>query len=558
LLVRLQSGGDQATLVPLHSAAAAIALHLVLAAVLGVALAALVPDHAGSAAAALAIGLLAGLVWWTFGSLTLSPLLLGNDPTWTIDAATAAVPSLVGDLFLGALGALLLSLARRFAPVPAAKESAPPQGPRIVILGGGFGGVATAQRLERIFAHDPSVELTLVSESNYLLFTPMLAEVASSALEPQHISAPVRASCPRTRFRRAEVETIDLEGRAVRIRSGASGRAEALPYDHLVLALGSVPTYRGLPGLAEHAFPLKSLEDATVLRNHAIALLERADAEEDAALRARLLTFVVVGGGFAGTETAAELYDLMHAVLRYYPHVPPDELRFVLVHSGERILPELGPKLGEYALRKLEGRGIEFVLGARVAGASAEAIRLADGTEIGTHTLVWTAGNQPSPLLATLACERSRAGAIVADEYMRVLGYANVWAIGDCAQIPDPENPGSFYPPTAQHALRQGKVLAGNIAATLGGRDLKPFRFRTIGLLVGLGHRTAAAEIRGRHFSGLAAWLMWRGIYWSKLPGAEKKLRVLFDWAIDLAFPRDIVLTGPARPHRPEGGDPDE
>jgi NADH dehydrogenase len=228
--------------------------------------------------------------------------------------------------------------------------------------------------------------------------------------------------------------------------------------------------------------------------------------------------------------------------------VPDDELRFLLVHSGERILPELGPELAAYARERLEARGIEFALGTRLAGATADAVTLGDGRTVPTRTLVWTAGNQPAGVLGTLGCERSGTGAVVVDATLRVPGYEDVWAIGDCARIPDPDTDGGFYPPTAQHALREGKTVAGNIAAVLAGREPKPFRFRTIGLLVGLGQRTAAAEIRGRRFSGLAAWLMWRGIYWSKLPGLEKKLRVGFDWAIDLAFARDIVLTStPAR-----------
>jgi NADH dehydrogenase len=550
LLARLQPGGEDAMLVQLDSAGAEIALHLVFATLLGAALAVLVPEGGRAPAAAVAVGLATGLGFWTFGSLTLSPLLAGDTPTWSVDAAGAAMPSLVGDLFYGALAALLLALTARFVPARAPAEAG--GGTRILILGGGFGGVAAARRLEGRFARDPSVEVTVVSESNYLLFTPLLAEVAGGALEPQHVSAPVRAACGRARVRRATVEAIDLEARSVSIRSGPGAAAEALRYDHLVLALGSVPTYRDLPGLEEHAFALKSLGDASTLRNHVLGLLELADAEADPVERRRMLTFVVVGGGFAGTETAAELFDLVHAVRHYYPHVPAEELRFVLVHSGDRILPELSPELGAYALAKLEQRGLELLLETRVAGATAESILLEGAEPIRTRTVVWTAGNRPSPLVADLGLETSRAGAILADATLRVPGGDGVWAIGDCAQIPDPDHPGTAYPPTAQHALRQGKAVADNIAAVLAGHEPKPFRFRTIGLLVGLGRRTAAAEIKGRCFSGLGAWLLWRGIYWTKLPGVEKKLRVLFDWTIDLAFPRDIVQTEPPPPRAPE------
>jgi NADH dehydrogenase len=347
----------------------------------------------------------------------------------------------------------------------------------------------------------------------------------------------------RTHVRRATVEAIDTVAQVVRVRASAAMLTEAVPYDHLVLALGSVPRYFGLPGMEEHAFTLKSLHDATQLRNHVIALLERADVEPDEAERHRQLTFVVAGGGFAGTELIAELFDLVQSVLRYYPHIEGRELRFVLVHSGTRVLPEISAELANYALAKLQARGIEFLLGTRVAGATPAAVLLAGGEEVPTRTLVWTAGNQPSPLLQTLPCERNRSGAVVAESTLQVKGLHNVWAVGDCAQIPDAYNEGKPCPPTAQHALREGKVVAENVVAALRAQPLKRFRFRTIGTLVALGHRTAVAEVRGWKFSGLLAWLMWRTIYLSKLPGLEKKMRVALDWTLDLVFPRDIVLT---------------
>jgi NADH dehydrogenase len=373
----------------------------------------------------------------------------------------------------------------------------------------------------------------------------MLAEVASSGLEAQHISAPVRAALPRTRFRRAEVADVDVAAATVGLRTGRAA-VERLPYDHLVLALGAVPNFFGLPGMETHAFTLKTLQDATRLRNHVITQLERADAEIDPVERRRALSFVVAGGGFAGTEMIAELFDLVHSVLRYYPGIRPDEPRFALVHSGERILPEISPALADYALRKLQARGIEFVLKTRVAGATDAAVLLGEGHEIPARTVVWTAGNQPHPLLKTLPCERNRAGAVLAAPTLEVQGLSRVWAAGDCAEIPDLNSPGRSCPPTAQHALRQGRVAAENIAAAINGRRPAPFRFRALGVLVALGHRTAVAEIRGLKFSGFLAWFMWRTVYLSKLPGLEKKVRVALDWALDLFFPRDIVLTGGA------------
>jgi NADH:ubiquinone reductase (H+-translocating) len=500
----------------------------------------------GGHAATLGAGLVAGLLSWVLGPLTLLPLLAGQAPTWSLAAATAAFPYLVGALLYGGLtgvGLHLLAAAWLAArPAPAAVVPPPPTA-RVVVLGGGFGGVAAAQQLERDLARQPGVEVALVSQSNYLLFTPMLAEVAASSLEARHISAPVRAACRSTRFVRAEVQAIDPDARVVTVQAGPSAPAEALLYEHLVLALGAVPDYRGLPGMAEHAIALKTLEDATRLRDHVLGLLELADAEPDPTRRAQQLTFVVAGGGFAGTELVAELFDLVHSVLHYYPSIGREEPRFVLVHSRGRILPELGPELAGYALDRLQARGIRFRLSTRVAGATPDAMLLEGGGRIPTRTLVWTAGNRPNPILGMLPAERTPTGAVVVDPTLRVAGLDGVWAIGDCAAIPTPQ--GGTYPPTAQHALREGRLVARNVAAALRGRPPKPFRFRTIGTLVALGHRSAAAELRGRRFSGLLAWLMWRAVYLAKLPGFERKARVLLDWTIDLFLPRDIVLTQP-------------
>ena len=535
-----------ATLAGLHPESGGIALHLTASTLMGLGFATIFRYQPGGYAAMISGGTLYGLLWWIVGPLTLQPLLMGTGPTWSLAQAGAAFPSLIGLFLYGGVTGFcfygLLSLHGRSEPVT------PPVPPeelrrRVVILGGGFGGVSAAQRLGDLFARDRSIDVTLVSQSNYLLFTPMLAEVASSGLEAQHISTPVRAALPKTRFRRAEIKEIDTAARAVRIQTSATAPSETLAYDDLVLALGAVPSFHGLPGVETHAFTLKSLADAVRLRNRVIALLERADVEVDPEERRRQLTFVVCGGGFAGTEMIAELRDLAHSVLRYYPQIQRGELRFVLVHSGERILPELSGDLASYAQRKLESRGISFCLGRRVAQLSPEHVVLTDGSQNQTRTLVWTAGNRPNPLLAALPCERNRAGAVVVERTLQVKGFANLWAIGDCAQIPDVDHAGAFYPPTAQHAIREGRVAADNIARLLQGRSPRPFRFQTIGTLVALGHRTAVAQVRGWKFSGFLAWFLWRTVYLGKLPGLEKKVRVALDWSVDLFFPRDIVLT---------------
>ncbi|MEV4314761.1 NAD(P)/FAD-dependent oxidoreductase [Actinocrispum sp. NPDC049592] len=468
-------------------------------------------------------GALIGVLGWLLVQLSLVPLLHGEIPAWSAGAVLRGYPVLVADVLHGGLTGFVLAFVPRVRKGHTTRESV-----RIVIVGGGFAGVSAAKRLERHALRGAGIDVTLVSDSNFLLFTPMLAEVASGALEPAHISAPVRSAVAHTMFRNGRVSKVDADARLVQVGD------DVIPYDHLVLAVGSVPHSFGLPGVAEHAWTLKSLVDATRLRDHVIGRLELADNEPDGATREHLLTFVVAGGGFAGTETIAELFDLVHRIVHFFPGVDPGELRFLLVHPGERILPEMPANLADYALQRLKSRGIECLLGVRVAKATASEVWLDNGESFSTSTFVWTAGNRPNPL----AGER----AIETDARLKAVGLDNVWAVGDCARIPAPD--GTHYPPTAQHALRQGTVVADNIAAVLKGHQPRDFRFRTLGLLVALGHRTAAADVRGRQFSGFAAWLLWRGVYLAKLPGMDKRIRVLFDWVLDLVFPRDIVVTG--------------
>jgi NADH dehydrogenase len=478
-------------------------------------------------------GMLLGVLAWAVLTLTALPAL-GQ-------AATALFPTLLVSLCAGGLvGPGLQAALRQRSPVR--RLSAPARGrQRVVILGGGFGGVAAAQRFEQLLPWTPGLDVTLVSQDNSLLFTPMLAEVAAGSVAAANVSVPLRAACPRTRSRRAEVLGIDPARRAVHLRS-AGGVLESLPYDHLVLAVGAVPNLRDLPGVAANALTLKTLEDARRLRDHVIGRLEQADQEHDPRERRRWLTFVVAGGGFAGTEAVASVFDLVHSVLRYFPQVRPNEPRFVLVHARERILPELGGRLAGYAHGKLQARGIELRLGATVAAADPDGVVLDDGERLPARTLIWAAGSRPSPLLADLPLAR-HGGAVLVDPTLRVRGTANVWAVGDCARVPDIERRGAACPPTAQHAVRQGKAVADNVVAAITGRPPAPFRYRALGFLVPLGHQSAAAELRGMRFSGLPAWLLWRGLYLWKLPGSQKRLRVLLDWTVELFFPRDIALT---------------
>jgi NADH:ubiquinone reductase (H+-translocating) len=410
--------------------------------------------------------------------------------------------------------------------------------PRIVILGGGFGSIYAALRLEKSLARGVALEVTLVNRENFFLFTPMLHEVAASDLDVTHIVNPIRALLRRVRFVEGEVEAIDLEARRVLVSHGGDGHRHEIEYDHLVIALGAVTNFYGLPGVEERALTMKSLGDAIALRNRLIECLEEADPEccRD---KAPLLTFVVAGGGFAGVETVAAVNDFLREALRFYPNLAEAQLRVVLVHDGPVILPELGEPLGIYAQRKLTERKVEIRVDTKIAGMSETGVKLGDGTMIPAKTLVWTAGTAPNPLLGTLPCRKER-GRVVANAYMEVDGWPGVWALGDGAVIPDPHT-GKPYPPTAQHALRQGRVLAENILAAIRGGQKRPFVFKTVGLLASIGKRTGVARILGVNFSGFVAWWLWRTIYLSKLPRLEKKVRVALDWLLDVVFSKDLV-----------------
>lgn len=409
---------------------------------------------------------------------------------------------------------------------------------RIVILGGGFGGLYTALELERSIARDPQVEVTLVNQDNFFLFTPMLHEVAASDLDMTHIVNPIRKLLKRVQFFQGDVGRIGLKEKVVEVVHGTKSHRHELPYDHLILGVGNVTNYYNLPGLAENALTMKSLGDAIYLRNRVIRNLEEADFECTTA-RSPLMTIVVAGGGFAGVETIAGVNDFLRAAIPFYRNLQESELRIILVHAGPVILPELNEKLGAYAERKLADRGVEIRLNTRVLAYQNGSVELSDGTSVSARTLVWTAGTAPHPILSFLPCSKER-GRIVTDSYMQVPSWPGVWAVGDCASIPHPAT-GKPYPPTAQHALRQGRVLARNIVAEIRGGRKKPFLFSTLGQLAAIGKRTGVAQILGMNFSGFLAWWLWRTIYLSKLPRFEKKCRVALDWTLDLLFSKDLV-----------------
>jgi NADH dehydrogenase len=410
---------------------------------------------------------------------------------------------------------------------------------RIVILGGGFGGIAVATHLERRLRPDEAT-ITLISRENFSVFTPMLPEVSSGALDIRHVVTPIRSQLHKTRFVLADVCSIDVDAQAVNYEHTLTLRRETIDYDHLVIALGSSTSTFGLPGVAERVFALKTLEDAGILRNRFVWLLELSDATHDAALIDRYLTIAVVGGGFTGVEAAGELVELFRSVVRYYPNVERTNIRIVLIEGGPTLLPGLPPRMGEYSAADLRRRGIEIITGDGVAGADDEGIVLQSGRRIETSTIVWSAGIAPSPTIAASPLPRTKRGTIVAEQTMRVEGYTNVWAIGDCASIPNGN--GGFYPPTAQHAIREGPALADNILAALRGEPLRPFSFTALGMMASLGARRAVAQLPGdRTLTGFLAWVLWRTYYLLRLPGLDRKLRVAFDWTLEMMFPRDIA-----------------
>ncbi len=414
---------------------------------------------------------------------------------------------------------------------------------RVLILGGGFGGVYAAMRLEKLLARRDDLEVTLLSRENYFPFTPMLPEVAAGELELSAIINPLRRLLKQVKSFVGVIEAIDLEARRVTVSHAFDGHNHELPYDQLILALGSDTNFFGLPGVEDCCLTVRSLGDAVTIRNQLITHLEEANAECAAGERQPLLTFIVAGGGFAGVETIGGINDFVREAIRFYANLRPDHLRFILVTPDEAILPELNRKLSIYAQRKLALRGVEIITGAKVSAVRDGVVELTNGDQIPANTLIWAAGNAPNPLIAALPLPK-RNGRIAVNEYLEVDGWPGVWAVGDCALVPNPRTAG-FYPPIAQHALREGSRAAGNVAATLYGGRKKPFRYSSVGQLAAIGRHTGVASILGFNFSGFGAWWLWRTIYLSKLPRIEKKIRVALDWTLDLYFPKDFACVTP-------------
>jgi NADH dehydrogenase len=382
--------------------------------------------------------------------------------------------------------------------------------------------------------------VTLISRENFILFTPMLHEVAAGDLYPGDIVNPLRRILRHVKFVEADVCTVDLTGRIVGCRGGIAERELNFEFDHLLLTLGSETNFFNMDGVRDWSVTMKSLSDAALLRNRMVALLEEASLQSDEAARRQLLTFVTAGGGFSGTETTGAVNDFVRETVRYYPQLREELIRVVVVHPGNFLLPELGEELGRYAEGKLRERKVEVIKGQRVANYDGVVVTLSDGTAIPAGTLIWTAGVKPSPVISSLPCQKER-GRLLVNEDMSVPGVVGLWAAGDCAAIPDVKGgTDKFYPPTAQHGIREGVTVAKNIEATILGRPLEPFRFKMLGQLAAIGHHTGVAMVFGIKFSGFIAWWFWRSVYLMKLPRLAKKLRVMVSWTLDLFFGREI------------------
>lgn len=416
---------------------------------------------------------------------------------------------------------------------------------RILILGGGFGGVYTAIALEKKLRRHRDVEIALINKQNYFVFQPMLAEVISGSLSIYDPVVPIRSLCPRVNLYVGEVppDGIDLERKTVTVTSAERSEPHTVAYDQIVLALGTLENFQAVPGLAEHGVHFKVLMDGLALRNRLIHALEAADVEQDATVRRAMLTFVMAGGGFSGVEAIAEVNDYVRDVARHYHNIKQEDIKIVLLHAGPRILPELPEKLSRYAQRLLDKRHVEIRLQTRLGAVTAEEAILSDGTKIPTRTLMATIGATPNPALTSLPCEQDR-GRVVVNEFLEVPGYPGVWALGDCARVIDHKS-GERCPPTAQYATREAKCLANNIVAEMNGKPKKPFSFSALGMMGSLGKRSAVGDVMGFKVSGLLAWLMWRAIYWAKLPGFNRKFRVALNWALHPFLGEDTVPIDP-------------
>jgi NADH dehydrogenase len=413
----------------------------------------------------------------------------------------------------------------------------------LVIVGGGFAGSKTAKHLEHTLP--PDWTLTLVSQENFITFNPLLPEVVGASIMPIHVIAPHRQMIHCSHVAMAQVSEIDTAARVVYYLGEGPG---VIHYDQLVLTCGTNASLDVVKGMSQNGLPLKTLGDALFLRNRIVARLEQAELQPDPEYRRWLTSFIVVGGGFSGVETAGELEDFLHASLKYYRRIRREDLRIVLLHSGDRLLPELSASLGEFTLRKMRGRGVDVRLGARAVRVTDRHVLLESGELLPGGTVICTIGTQPNSLLESIPAAKNR-GRLVVDPDMSVPGLDGVWAAGDCAAVVNAHD-GKVCPPTAQFAEAQARQLAANIVAKLTGQPTRPFRFRPKGQLSAIGHNKAVAEVMGVKLSGFVAWLMWRGLFLLRIPTLARKTRLFLEWNWAMFFPPDISHLGYRRTQR--------
>jgi NADH:ubiquinone reductase (H+-translocating) len=417
-------------------------------------------------------------------------------------------------------------------------ENPSPAMRKMLILGGGYAGVNVLRRIQKRFEHEVNVSIEMVSESNFFLHTPMLPELATGTIEPRHIATPIRTFCKRARFYQARTTKVDLGSRTVTMQRSPDSELKMLTYDYLVLAVGSRTNFFGNSNIEKNALTIKSLPDATKIMNKMISLLE--DADQEPRMQKRLMTFVIVGGGFSGVETAGEINEFVReSASMFYRNIDPELIRVVLVASGEGILPEIGD-LGGYAMEALRKAGVVVITGTKLVDATEDEAVLSDGTRLEYGMLVWAGGNLVDDVVSSLDAEHHRDGRVVVDRYLRVKGHNDVFAVGDCAYITDES--GQPYPPTAQHAIREARTAADNlIEEVLGTAKMKAFSYNTKGSMAKIGRRDGVALLMGHRMTGFAAWLLWKQYYLFALPTFEKRLRVGMDWFVDLFAPRDIT-----------------
>jgi len=413
---------------------------------------------------------------------------------------------------------------------------------RILIVGGGYIGMYAARHLERRLRGGDH-RIVLVSPENHMTYQPFLPEVASGLIDPRAVVVPLRRVLRRTRLVLGEVERIDADARVAHVRL-ADGRTHEEPFDVAVIGTGSWSRTLPIPGLPEHAVGFKTLPEAIWLRNRVLGQLDIADGADEGEERRAALGFVFVGAGFAGIEAIGELEDFARAALATYPRPMSSDMRWVMIEATDRILPELDPRLARYAADRLRERGIEVRTGTRLVAIDDGSVRLSDGSEIAAATIVWTAGVRPSPLPIESGLRVDDRGRLLVDRALRVVGVDGIWAAGDVAAVPDPDAPAGLSPPTAQHALRQAKRLAANVAAALEGRPQEPFRYRNKGMLCSLGHYRGVADPFGIRIRGFPAWFLHRTYHLLYMPTLARKVRIALDWTVALLFPRDLAQLG--------------